>query len=131
LLITPRLKRRIAQLADSNGTTLSNQAEYLIETAITTMTMLDAMNKTLEEITAGTLDTAMRKRGLVSRRIVTGSKSWVIWADPDFPIAASGFEAPTAEELEAQRARETEPATKYTDEQLDALWAEQHKEQPK
>src|SRR6516165_3022070 len=107
LLITPRLKRRIAQLADSNGTTLSSQAEYLIETAITMTTMLDAMNKTLEQITAGTLDTAMRKRGLVSRRIVTGGKSWVIWADPDFPVAASGFEEWTPEELEAQRARET------------------------
>jgi hypothetical protein len=83
----------------------------------------------LEEITAGTLDTAMRKRGLVSRRFVIGGKSWVIWADPDFPIPASGFVEPTAEELEAQAKA---PTLELGDDELDRLWAEQHKEeQPK
>ena len=132
ILVTPRLKRQISRMANANGTTMSAMAEHLIETAITMRTMLDAMDKTLEEITAGTLDTAMRKRGLVSRRIVTGGKSWVIWADPDFPVAASGFEEWTPEELEAQRARENSaPATVYTDEQLDAMLAAKQKEQSK
>jgi hypothetical protein len=129
LLIRPALKRLIARLATENGTTLSSQTEFMLEQSIAVKQMLDAMGRDAEEIAAGNADAALRRRGFTHHRIIADGRAWSVWAEPGCPLfPASGFVEPTAEELEAQAKA---PTQEYTDEDLDRLWAEQHKEPPK
>jgi len=131
LLIRPALKRQIDRLATINGTTLSAQAEYLIEQGLAVRQVLDAMGKEVEDIAKGNADAALRRRGYQSHRVVAAGRAWTVWAEPDFPLAASGFEGWTEEEREAMRAGQEEPAREYSDEELDAMLAAKQKEQSK
>ena len=131
LLIRPALKRQIDRLATINGTTLSAQAEYLIEQGLAVRQVLDAMGKEVEDIAKGNADAALRRRGYQSHRVVAAGRAWTVWAEPGFPIPTSGFEGWTAEEAEAMRARQEGPAREYSEEELDAMWAAKQKEQSK
>ena len=131
LLVRPALKRLVDQMATANGTTQSAAAEFLIEQGIAVRQVLDAMGKEVEDIAKGNADAALRRRGYQSHRVVAAGRAWTVWAEPDFPLAASGFEGWTEEEREAMRAGQEEPAREYSDEELDAMLAAKQKEQSK
>jgi hypothetical protein len=133
LLIRPPLKKLIDRLATANGTTLSAQAEYLIEQGLAVRQVLDAMGKEVEDIAKGNAEAALRRRGYQSHRVIAAGKAWSVWTEPGFPllIPTSGFEGWTAEEAEAMRARQEGPAREYSEEELDAMLAAKQKEQSK
>ena len=83
LRVSAAIKNRIDADAHANGRTQSAQAELMLEKLYAYEATLAGMKVTLEEIEAGNVDAALRRRGYHPLRSPHG----IIWLPPG---AASG-----------------------------------------
>jgi hypothetical protein len=81
LKVTAEVKRHIDKAAQDSGRTQSQEAEALIERALTHDAMLKAMNTTVEKIKKGNIEAALREAGYRPTHTSDG-KAWVLDKDP-------------------------------------------------
>jgi hypothetical protein len=89
------IKRLIDKAAHASGRTQSQEAEALIEKALSYDRMLDAMHTTVQAIAEGNVEAAAHKGGYVTIRTIDGKKSFTF--EPD-PAKRSGFVADKPDE---------------------------------
>jgi hypothetical protein len=77
LKVRAEVKRLIDQAAQDSGRTQSQEAEALIEKALTYDSMLSSMKTSLAEIENGNLEAAFRRAGYAPIRLADGTKGWV------------------------------------------------------
>jgi predicted transcriptional regulator len=87
LKVRAEVKQRIDSAARATGRTQSQEAEALIEQALTYNTMLSAMNTSMQEIAKGNIEAAFRKAGYTAAHSSHGK----IWVPQGYPMPRSGF----------------------------------------
>jgi hypothetical protein len=93
LLVRAEIKRYVDKAAQKSGRTQSQEAEHLIERALTYDRMLEAMRTTLDAINRGNIEAAFRSQGYKPFHTPHG-KGWV---PKGYPIKESGFIPPEEE----------------------------------
>ncbi|MBR1279035.1 hypothetical protein [Bradyrhizobium sp. AUGA SZCCT0283] len=87
LKVTADVKRKIVSAARASGRTQSQEAEALIERALTYDSMLEAMRTTMAEIAQGNVEDAFRNLGYGTIHSPYGD----VWVPPGYPTERSGF----------------------------------------
>jgi len=85
LKVTAKTKRIIDQRARVSRRTQSQEAEYLIESALQFERTLKAMGSTMAAIEGQNVDAALFRRGYTPIRHLHEGKAWKLWAEPGFP----------------------------------------------
>ncbi len=82
LKVTAQVKRHIDEAARNSGRTQSQEAEALIEKALTYDRALEAMRTTLTKIKEGSIEAAFRSAGFIPCHSPYGK----IWVPKDYPL---------------------------------------------
>jgi hypothetical protein len=93
VIVASRTKALLLKTMQQSGRTISREAEYLIEKALTYDSMLASMKRTLEEIEKDNIEAALWRKGWRPvREVGKDDKIWKLWAEPGYPgIESSGF----------------------------------------
>jgi hypothetical protein len=97
VIVGGKTKAHLLRAMKDSGRTISREAEYLIEKALTYDNWLAAQKRTLEEMERGNVEAALHRLGYPMQRQIIDGKVWKVWAEPGHPQAQqpSGFQEQT------------------------------------